>query len=112
MPFPAGAISLDPGTVLVLITVVVAPIAAAAFARSGARWSEVGRGPLAIEPEPPDANEARAPLPGDPELRAEVRGLVLATNERRRREGREPLDVEAETDRRLAAASPNAAPIS
>ncbi len=108
MPVQVAALSFDPGTVLVLITLVVAPIAAFAFARSGARWREVGRGPMAIEPQAPAEEESRPPLPGDPQLRAEIRSLVLATNERRRRVGREPLDVEAETDRRLAAASPAA----
>jgi len=38
----------------------------------------------------------------DEELRAEVRTLVIARNERRARRGEEPLDVEAETDRQLA----------
>ncbi|HEY7256135.1 MAG TPA: hypothetical protein VH476_05575 [Solirubrobacterales bacterium] len=38
----------------------------------------------------------------DEELRAEVRALVIARNERRARRGEEPLDVEAETDRQLA----------
>ncbi|HEY1354688.1 MAG TPA: hypothetical protein VGF09_00085 [Solirubrobacterales bacterium] len=38
----------------------------------------------------------------DDELRAEVRALVIARNERRARRGEEPLDVEAETDRQLA----------
>ena len=38
----------------------------------------------------------------DAELRAEVRQLVVARNERRLREGLEPLDVEAETERQLA----------
>jgi hypothetical protein len=38
----------------------------------------------------------------DEQLRAEVRALVIARNERRARRGKEPLDVEAETDRQLA----------
>ena len=38
----------------------------------------------------------------DAELRAEVRHLVVARNERRMREGLEPLDVETETERQLA----------
>ncbi len=38
----------------------------------------------------------------DEELRAEVRALVIARNERRARRGEEPLDVEAETERQLA----------
>jgi hypothetical protein len=38
----------------------------------------------------------------DEELRAEVRALVIARNERRARHGEEPLDVEAETERQLS----------
>jgi hypothetical protein len=38
----------------------------------------------------------------DEQLRAEVRTLVIARNERRVRRGEEPLDVDAETDRQLA----------
>ena len=37
----------------------------------------------------------------DPGLREEVRQLVIARNERRRRQGKEPLDVEAEIERQL-----------
>ena len=35
-------------------------------------------------------------------LRAEVRQLVIARNERRMRHGEEPLDVEAEVERQVA----------
>ena len=38
----------------------------------------------------------------DRELREEVRQLVVARNERRMRQGKEPLDVEAEIERQLA----------
>jgi hypothetical protein len=38
----------------------------------------------------------------DEALRAEVRAIVIARNERRARRGEEPLDIEAETDRQLA----------
>ena len=38
----------------------------------------------------------------DPELREEIRGLVLARNARRARRGEPPLDVEAEIDRQIA----------
>jgi hypothetical protein len=106
MPLLSDAIEIGTGTVLVLITVVVAPIAAIAFARSGPAWEQIGRGPLAIEARPPSADEERTPPPGDPALRAEVRELVLAANERRVRAGEPALEVEAEIDRRLAASSP------
>jgi hypothetical protein len=100
MPLASGAIAIDSGTVLVLITLLVAPIAALVFARSGPAWQSIGKGPLAIEPAPPaegpDAGRERA------EMREEVRQMLVARNERRRHRGLEPLDVEAETDRRLA----------
>jgi len=48
------------------------------------------------------AAAAEGPAAGhDEELRAEVRQLVIARNERRRRAGLEPLDVAAETERQL-----------
>jgi hypothetical protein len=38
----------------------------------------------------------------DEKLRAEVRALVIARNERRMRRGEEPLDVDAEVERQVA----------
>ncbi len=40
-------------------------------------------------------------LGGDAELREEVRQLVVARNERRVRQGKEELDVDAEVERQL-----------
>jgi hypothetical protein len=37
----------------------------------------------------------------DPALREEIRGLVVARNERRARQGKAPLDVEEEIDRQV-----------
>ena len=47
-----------------------------------------------------DADKA-APGSGDPQLRDEVRQLVVARNERRERAGKKPLNVEKEIDRQL-----------
>src|ERR1700749_3417464 len=112
MPLLGGAIAIGTGTVLVLITVVVAPIAAIAFARSGPAWERIGRGPLAIE-EAPGAGSSDRAAGGGPvrseeapvaetsdragegaQLRAEVGQHVRAANERRARRGEQPLDVE------------------
>jgi hypothetical protein len=41
------------------------------------------------------------PTGADEGLRDEVRQLVLARNERRLRQGKEPLEVEAEVERQL-----------
>jgi hypothetical protein len=133
------------GTVVIVVAVLGAVVAAFAFARSGAVYDELGKGDLALDepelrkgPQPGSAAwraeadmelrqlleakaaraEARgevpidveaelarlsAPPPSiDPGLRAEVRDLVIASNERRLRRGLEPIDdVEAEVERRL-----------
>lgn len=39
--------------------------------------------------------------PGDHEIREEIRQLIVANNERRERRGEDPLDVEAEIERRV-----------
>jgi hypothetical protein len=146
-----AVIAISSGTVIVLITLAVVPIAAVSFARAGRAWRGIGGGRFSIEPAPPPLRqqaggevdralqeaEARQMLEAkayrrrqrgegdeidvdaevarlldldaegtggghDEKLRAEVRTLVIARNERRARRGEEPLDVEAETDRQLA----------
>lgn len=106
MPFATVAVAIDSGTVLVLITLVVAPIAAIAFARSGSAWSSIGKGPMAIEPEAPAARGAGGePPPVNPaDQAAEVRQMLEAKAARQARRGEAPMDVEAETARLLAGA--------
>lgn len=132
------------GTVVIVVAVLGAVVAALVFARSGAVYEELGKGDLALDepelrkgPQPGsaawqaeadmelrqllEAKAARAeargeqpidveaemarlsrPPPADPGLRAEVRELVIASNERRVRRGQEPIDdLEAEVERRL-----------
>ncbi len=96
----ALSIAISDGTVLALITLIVAPIAAIAFARAGPAWKSIGQGPLALSERAPERQAP--PAEREAELRAEVRQFVLAANERRRRRGEAPLDVAAETRRRLA----------
>lgn len=67
-----------------------------------------GEAPLDVEAETARLlaeAETKTPEPGErieEELREEVRQLVVARNERRLRQGLEPLDVEQETERQLA----------
>ena len=97
--------AIDNGTVLVLITLLVLPIAAVAFARSGGAWRRIGKGDFAIEQELP----ARGPGPParvDPALQeTEARQMLEARSYRRVREGRPPIDVEAEVSRLLEGGS-------
>jgi hypothetical protein len=66
-----------------------------------------GEAPLDVEAETQRLlSEAEpAAAEADEELRAEVRQLVIASNERRRRAGESALDVEDEVERRLRALS-------
>ncbi len=100
MAVVALPMALSSGTVLVLITLLVLPIAAIAFARSGPAWKSIGKGPLSLEETEPGREPPAAE--GEEALRVEIRQLVLADNERRARRGEAPLDVAAETRRRLA----------
>ncbi len=101
------AIVLDNLTVLVLITLIVAPIAAIAFARSGAAWSDVGKGQFGLEQELPTSSATTAEPPPDDALRAEEVGQMLeARSYWRQRRGEAPIDVEAEAARLLAATAP------
>jgi hypothetical protein len=90
------------GTVLVLITLVVLPIAAVAFARSGGAWRRIGKGEFAIEQElPPQA--AAGPAPVDRVAQeAEARQMLEAKSYRRMQSGLSPLDVDAEVKQLLA----------
>ena len=100
---PVTATVVQNGSVLILITLLAAPIAAVAFARSGKAWRGIGRGPYAIDPDLPPRSVRPQPAPdSDATREAEVRQMIEAKSFRRQRRGEAPLDVEAETERRLA----------
>jgi len=99
------------GAILLGISAIAAPIAGYLFHRTAEAWRSFGKGPFAIEPGAPgEASGARPTEPVDPAIQAaEVRQMLEAKAERRRRRGEAPLDVEAETTRLLASAGPTAA---
>ncbi len=106
MTLAPAAIALDNLTVLVLITVIVAPIAAIAFACSGAAWNRIGKGQFGIERELPAPRARQADPPRDDAVQAaEVRQMLEASSYRRQRRGEAPIDVEEEAARVLAAAA-------
>ncbi len=88
--------------VLMLITIVVLPIAAIAFARSGSAWKSLGKGRYAIDREP----SLRRPVEPAPRVdravqATEARQMLEAKADRHRRRGEAPVDVEAELKRLL-----------
>jgi hypothetical protein len=90
---------MDFGTVIWIIVVVVAPVAAILFAGAFGLLDQLGRGGLSVDERPPRP----APLPNSPAARAEreddIRQLVQARSDRRVARGETELDVGAEVDR-------------
>jgi hypothetical protein len=85
------------GIVLFVVVIIGAVGAILSLVLTGRSYRQVGRGPLSMErPPAPPAEDL-----DDPGLRDEIRDLVKAGNARRTARGLEPLDVEAEVERRL-----------
>ena len=106
-------LTVDFNTVIWIIVLVVAPIAAVLFAGAFGLLEELGRGDLAIEEQRPAPRDLTGPRPGGPvaraEREAEIRQLVQARHDRQAGRGEEPVDVEAEVGR-LMALDPEAEP--
>ncbi len=93
--------------VVLLFTGVAAPVAGVLFRHVSRGWDSVGKGPFAIEQQLPLVPRyASGPAPAvDPAIQAaEVRQMLEARQERQRRRGEVPIDVEAEATRLLAPA--------
>ncbi|MBK8295592.1 MAG: hypothetical protein IPK93_12910 [Solirubrobacterales bacterium] len=87
--------------VLLLLCVVIVPIAAIAFARSGRALDELGKGTFAIDREKPGRGEPANSETARAEQEAEVRQMVEASAFRRRARGEPDIDVQSEIDRVL-----------
>jgi hypothetical protein len=96
--------ALQKGAGVLAFTGLAAPLIGLLLKRVGGGWETMGRGPFAILNEAPPQNGRSASAPVDPAIQAaEVRQMLEAKSERRRLRGEPPLDVEAETERLLAA---------
>jgi hypothetical protein len=106
MAIPLALTALQKGAALLLFTGVLAPLVGLLLKRVGGGWETMGGGPFAILDEAPQRRSAAGGASKvDPAIQAaEVRQMLEAKSERRRRRGEAPLDVEAETRRLLAAA--------
>jgi hypothetical protein len=104
--------AVQKGAALLVFTGVAAPLIGVVLRRVAGGWDSYGRGPFAILSERPAPQAHGAPpRPVDPAVQAaEVRQMLEAKSERRRRRGEAPLDVEAETERLLAAGDAAAGP--
>jgi hypothetical protein len=91
--------------VVLLFTGVAAPIAGVLFRRVAGGWDSIGKGPFAIEQQLPLVPRylGQPAQPDDPAIQAaEVRQMLEAKSERRKRRGEAPIDVAAEAARLLA----------
>jgi hypothetical protein len=93
---------VDFGTVIWILVLVVAPVAAILFAGAFGILEQHGRGGMALEEVP----KRPAPLPNSPAARAEreadIRQLVQARHDRSLARGEPGIDVEAEVERLMA----------
>lgn len=91
-----AAAATEFSTVLILLGVIVVPIAAIAFARSGRGYAEIGKGRFAVDFDEGAGESGRE----------ELRQLVEAKAYRQRQRGEQPLEVEAEIERLLKGRPP------
>jgi hypothetical protein len=84
--------------VVVAATVLAAVIAVGALASSGRSYDQIGRGGLSLRDgsDRPARERVHAGAAAVRERDEEIRQLLEARNERRRRRGLEPVDIEAE----------------
>lgn len=85
------------GEVILIVVLVVAPIAALAFAGSGAVYKEIGKGAFAMDHEPKGSQGVDlTTAAGQAEQQAELRQMLEGKAYRQRQRGETPIDVEAE----------------
>jgi hypothetical protein len=90
------------GIVIFVVVIVAAIIAVASLAHRDELYDQIGRGGLSIRDDPAPRPEPQAGSPAHrAEQEAEVRQMVQARSDRRVRQGKEALDVEAEVERLL-----------
>ncbi|MCB0866544.1 MAG: hypothetical protein KDB58_12595 [Solirubrobacterales bacterium] len=93
-------LAVSNGEVIIVVVAIAAPIAAIAFAGSGAVYRQIGKGTFAMDHERkgsqgPDLSTAA----GRAEQQAELRQMLEAKAYRQRRRGERPIDVEEEMRR-------------
>ncbi len=98
-------LGISNGEVIIIVVLVVAPIAAIAFAGSGAVYREIGRGTFAMDHDQrPTAGDLGAAL-SRAAREAEIRQMLEAKAFRQIERGETPIDIEAELARLTAPAT-------
>jgi hypothetical protein len=84
------------GIVLVVVVVLAAIVAIVTLAGFGRAYDQIGRGGLSLRDGSDRPAHEATPAVAAGERDAEIRQMLEARNARRIRQGKEPLDVEAE----------------
>jgi hypothetical protein len=84
------------GIVLVVVVVLAAIVAIVTLAGFGRAYDQIGRGGLSLRDGTDRPERDVAPAIASGERDEEIRQMLQARNARRIRQGKEPLDVEAE----------------
>lgn len=100
-------LALSNGEVILVVVLLVAPIAAIAFAGSGAVYREIGRGGFSMDHDDGSRGEDLHTTMGRAAQQAEIRQMLEAKAFRQRERGETPLDVEAEMKRLSTPAAVN-----
>jgi hypothetical protein len=97
MVLPTALTYLQSGYVLAAITLLILPVAAFTFARSGAAWEEIGKGRFGVMHSMAPPRLAQPSPEIDLAIQAaEARQMLEAKSYRRLQRGEAPLDVDAE----------------
>jgi hypothetical protein len=97
MVWPLALTYVQSGYALVAITLLILPIAAFTFARSGTAWEEIGKGRFGVMHSMPAPRITQPAQRVDKAAQAaEARQMLEAKSYRRLQRGEPPLDVEAE----------------
>lgn len=92
-------LAISNGQVILVVTLLVAPIAAIAFAGSGSVYREIGKGAFGMDHEEPGPGDDLNTAMGKAAQQAEIRQMLEAKAYRQRERGETPIDVEAEMRR-------------
>ncbi len=99
--------AISNGEVIILVVLLAAPIAALAFAGSGAVYREIGKGAFAMDHDKPGPGDDLHTAMGKAAQQAEIRQMLEAKAYRQRARGETPLDVEEEMRKLSAPAAVN-----
>jgi hypothetical protein len=84
------------GIVLIVVVAIAAIVAVIAIVGTGRAYDEIGRGGLSLRDGSDRPEREPTPAAAAGERDEEIRQMLEARNARRLRQGKEPLDIEAE----------------